>query len=209
MILINLLPHRELARQRARRLFNGYLLLAAIVGALLAGAGYLWLQNQVNAQNERNRFLQGQIDELDEQIKEVATLEDEIAALQARQAAVEGLQLDRNLSVHLLNEAVAELPDGVYWSQITQKERAVLMKGVAQSNERVSQLLRNLSRHSEWLINPELVEIVATNLQLTPTDTRRVYNFTVRVQLSKPGDANANDDDPVSAQARGAVASAM
>lgn len=208
MILINLLPHRELARQRARRLFNGYLLLAALVGALLAGVGYLWLQGQVDAQHERNRFLQGQIDQLDAQITEVATLEDEIAALQARQAAVEGLQLDRNLSVHLLNEAVAELPDGVYWTRIEQKERAVLMKGVAQSNERVSQLLRNLSRHSEWLVNPELVEIVATHLQLTPTDSRRVYNFTVRVQLSKPGDAEADDGAPASARARNAAAGA-
>lgn len=187
MILVNLLPHREMARQRARRLFNGYLVVAAIVGALIAAGAYLWFQNAIGQQRDRNAFLNREIGKLDTQIKEVAALEDEIAALKARQAAVEGLQLDRNLPVHLLNEAVRQLPDGVYLNSIQQKNRDVLLKGVAQSNERVSQLLRNLTRDSRWIIKPELVEIVASDLALTATDNRRVYNFTIRVRLAEPG----------------------
>lgn len=208
MILINLLPHREMARQRARRLFNGYLAVAAIVGALIAGAGYLWLQNELGVQRDRNSFLQAEIAKLDTQIKDVATLEDEIAALKARQAAVEGLQLDRNLPVHLLNEAVAELPDGVYWTSIVQKDRDVLMKGVAQSNERVSQLLRNLTRHSQWMIKPELVEIVASSLKLSDTETRRVYGFTMRVQLARPDAEEDTEAGETQARARTAAAGA-
>lgn len=202
MILINLLPHREMARERARKQFKGALVGAMLLGALLAGMAYLWLQNELAVQERRNQVVQAEVARLDTQIKEVANLEQEIAALQARQTAVESLQLDRNLPVHLLNEAVSELPDGVYWTSITQKDRDVIMKGVAQSNERVSQLLRNLANHSDWLIHPELVEIVAANLQLTPTESRRVFDFTVRVQLARPANeepASSGDDDQASA----------
>ncbi|MHC5804445.1 PilN domain-containing protein, partial [Streptococcus pyogenes] len=88
-----------------------------------------------------------------------ASLQEEIAALKARQEAVENLQADRNMPVHLLNEAVSQLPDGLYLSKIKQEGQNVLIEGVAQSNERVSELLRNLSRNSEWVTKPELIEI--------------------------------------------------
>ena len=131
----------------------------------------------------------GEIKKLDNEIKEVATLEEEIAALKARQQAVENLQADRNLPVHLMNEAVLQLPDGIYLKNIKQENQNVLLTGVAQSNERVSELLRNLSRNSEWVSRPELIEIVASNLALSPKEQRRVYNFTVRVQLQRASDA--------------------
>lgn len=191
MILINLLPHREIARKRARQIFNVSLGASAVAGALIAGAGYLWYQGQIDEQEGRNAFLSSEIKKLDDQIKEVSNLQGEIDALKARQQAVEDLQANRNLPVHLLNEAVAQLPDGVYLKGIKQENQNVLLTGVAQSNERVSELLRNLSRNSEWVSKPELIEIVAANLALSPREQRRVYNFTVRVQLQRASDAQA------------------
>ena len=189
MILINLLPHREMARKRARQVFNTSLGAAAVLGALIAGGVYLWYQGQISGQQDLNTFLTGEIKKLDNEIKEVATLEEEIAALKARQQAVENLQADRNLPVHLMNEAVLQLPDGIYLKNIKQENQNVLLTGVAQSNERVAELLRNLSRNSEWVSRPELIEIVASNLALSPKEQRRVYNFTVRVQLQRASDA--------------------
>ena len=191
MILLNLLPHREMARKRARQVFNGSLIGAIAIGALMAGVGYLWFQGQIEEQQARNAFLTREIGKLDQEIKEVATLQSEIAALKARQEAVENLQADRNMPVHLLNEAVKQLPDGMYLSKIKQENQSVLFEGVAQSNERVSELLRNLSRASPWITKPELIEIVAKNLSLSPREQRRVYNFTIRVQLQRASDAQA------------------
>lgn len=189
MILINLLPHREMARKRARQLFNASLGAAAVLGALGGGGIYLWYQNEISNQQGRNAFLASEIKKLDAEIKEVATLEEEIAALKARQQAVEDLQADRNLPVHLMNEAVLQLPDGIYLKGIKQENQNVLLTGVAQSNERVSELLRNLSRRSDWITKPELIEIVASNLALSAREQRRVYNFTVRVKLQRASDA--------------------
>lgn len=200
MILINLLPHREMARQRARQAFNVSLVASAVIGALVAGAVYVWYQNEIEVQQSRNTFLKAEIGKLDQQIKEVATLQDEIAALKARQEAVENLQADRNMPVHLLNESVRQLPDGLYLTKIKQENQNVLIEGVAQSNERVSELLRNLSRNSEWVTQPELIEIVAKSLALSPREQRRVYNFTVRVKLQRASDVKAASEAPVAAR---------
>ena len=188
MILINLLPHREMARQQARRAFNISLAAAAILGAFLAGMIYLWYEWGISDQRGRNVYLAAEIKKLDDEIKEVATLQQEIAALKARQEAVENLQADRNMPVHLMNEAVRQLPDGVYLKSIKQENQNVLLKGQAQSNERVSELLRNLSRNSEWVTRPELIEIVAGNVTLGSKEQRRVNDFTIRVQLQRAKD---------------------
>lgn len=191
MILINLLPHREMARQRARKIFNGSLAASAVVGGLIAAGIYLWYQGEIASQQDRNALLTAEIAKLDNEIKEVANLQQEIAALKARQEAVENLQSDRNLPVHLLNEVVRQLPDGVFLREIKQENQSVLLSGVAQSNERVSELLRNLSRNSEWVTKPELIEIAATNLALSAREQRRVNNFTIRVQLQRASDVRS------------------
>ena len=188
MILINLLPHREAARKRRRDLFNASLGGAMLVGALLSGAIYLWFEGQISVQQDRNAFLQTEIGRLEKQIKDIATLQAEIAALRARQQAVEDLQSDRNQPVHLLNELVKQLPDGVYLTGFKQENLQVSLQGVAQSNERVSELLRNLTNNSPWLERPELVEIVASSVALSPRDQRRVSNFTIRVGLVRASD---------------------
>jgi len=201
VILINLLPHRELARQRARQLFRVALGLSVLIGALIAGAIYIFQQQEIDRQRERNALLAGEIKQLEQQIKEVATLQEEIAALKARQEAVENLQADRNLPVHLLNEVVRQLPDGMVMRSLKQDNQAVVLTGAAQSNERVSELLRNLSRHGDRVTRPELVEIVAANLALSPKEQRRVHNFVVRAQLQRSADAQ-----PVAAPAGAASA---
>ncbi|MFV0679043.1 PilN domain-containing protein [Ottowia sp.] len=188
MILINLLPHREMARKMARQMFNVALGAAAAIGLLISGLVYLWYQGEISNQQDRNSLLTSEIKKLDDEIKEIASLQDEIEALKARQEAVENLQADRNLPVHLMNSAVSQLPDGMYLKGIKQENQNVLITGVAQSNERVSELLRNLSRGGEWVNKPELIEIVAGSVALSPREQRRVYDFKVRVQLQRASD---------------------
>lgn len=189
MILINLLPHREIARKRRKELFNVSLGLSVFVGGLVAGLIFLWFQTQISTQQDQNQRLQTEISKFDVQIKEIAGLEGEIAALLARQQAVENLQADRNMPVYLLTELVRQLPDGVYIASLRQEGQNVALQGVAQSNERVSELLRNLANNSPWFARPELVEIVAGAVNLTPRDVRRVSNFQIRVKLVRANEA--------------------
>jgi type IV pilus assembly protein PilN len=205
VILLNLLPHREAARKKRRDMFNVSLLLAALLGAAICGAVYLWYEAQISNQQTRNSYLQAENKRLDEKIKEIANLQSEIAALKARQQAVEDLQGDRNLPVHLLNELARQLPDGVYVTAMRQEGPNVSLNGVAQSNERVSELLRNLANNSTWLNKPELVEITASTIALSARDTRRVANFSMRVKLVRPTDAEKAAAAAASAAASGAA----
>ena len=174
MILINLLPHREAARKRQKEQFYTQLGLSALLGGVICGGVFVWYQGQISTQQERNSFLQSEIARLDNEIKDIATLQAQIASLRARQTAVEDLQADRNLPVVLMAENV-------------------LPPGVAQSQERVSELLRNLSNQSAWLSKPQLVEIVAGTAGGTGRgDAKRVSNFTMRATLARPAvDASA------------------
>ena len=194
MILINLLPHREAARKRRREVFHATLFASALVGLVIAGSIYWWLQILISEQQGKNRFLQQEIAVLENQIKEIATIEEEISALTARQKAVENLQSDRNMPVHLLNELVRQLPDGVYISSFKQTNRSVVMQGMAQSNERVSELLRNLAGNTPWISKPELVEIVSANVTLAQKDQRRVASFKVQFTLMRPSDISKAGD---------------
>ena len=189
MILINLLPHREAARKRRRETFQAVMVASALVGLAIAGAIYWWYQMMIDNQQAQNNFLRGEIQVLEGQIKEIATIEEEIAALRARQKAVEDLQSDRNLPVHMLNELVMQLPDGVYITSLKQADQVVTMQGMAQSNERVSEMLRNLASNTPWFSKPELVEIVAANVALTPKDQRRVASFNLRFRLVRSAEA--------------------
>lgn len=194
MILINLLPHREAARKRRRETFQMVMLASALVGLAIAGAIYWWYQMMIENQQDRNNFLRGEIRVLENQIKEIATIEEEIAALRARQKAVEDLQSDRNLPVHMLNELVMQLPDGVYITSLKQVDSVVTMQGMAQSNERVSEMLRNLANNTPWFSKPELVEILAANVALTPKDQRRVASFNLRFRLVRSSEAQKGSD---------------
>ncbi len=191
MILINLLPHREAARKRRRDAFYVTLGVAALAGVLICGALYSWYLAQIESQRARNTFLQSEITRLDGQIKDIATLQGEITALKARQTAVEDLQGNRNVPVYLLNELVKQLPDGVYINSMKQENQTVLLTGIAQSNERVSELLRNFANNSPWLTKPELVEITAGTVALSARDQRRVSNFSMRVEIKRTSEPKA------------------
>ncbi len=197
MILINLLPHREAARKRRRDVFNVSLAASALVGGLIALAVFLWYEASIAAQQGTNLALETEIKKLESQIKDISGLEAEIAALRARQQAVEDLQSDRNLPVHLLTEMVNQLPDGVYVSKMVQADQLVTINGVAQSNERVAELIRNLSNNTPWFAKPELVEIVAGTVTLAPKDQRRVSNFVIRVRLVRASEAEKAAGKPV------------
>lgn len=183
MILINLLPHREAARKKRQDTFNVSVGASALAGGLIAGVIFLWLEGQISTQRDQNTYLNREIKKLDEQIKTIAALEAEIAALRARQQAVENLQADRNLPVHLLSELVKQLPEGVYLTNMRQDNQTVTLQGVAQSNERVSEVLRNLGNNSPWFAKPDLIEITSGSVKLAATDQRKIFNFQMRVRL--------------------------
>ncbi|MEO6322242.1 MAG: PilN domain-containing protein [Polaromonas sp.] len=202
MILVNLLPHREAARKRRREVFFATLGLAALAGILIASGAYSWYLTQIENQRGRNTFLQSEITRLDAQIKDIATLQAEITSLKARQTAVEDLQGNRNVPVYLLSELVRQLPDGVYINSLKQENQTVLITGIAQSNERVSELLRNFANNSPWLSKPELVEITAGTVALSQRDQRRVSNFSMRVEIKR---ANATKAAAATASASAAA----
>ncbi|MBD9403614.1 PilN domain-containing protein [Comamonas sp. CMM02] len=186
MILINLLPHREVARKRRKEAFQVTMFASVIAGLLVAALVYWWFQLQIEEQQSRNAYMQSEITVLNQKIKEIEGLEGEITALRERQKAVEDLQANRNLPVHLLNELVRQLPEGLYITSLKQNGLLVEMKGIAQSNERVSEVLRNLSGGTPWFRSPNLKEIVAGSVVLSPKDQRKVVNFTLNFSLVLP-----------------------
>lgn len=188
MILINLLPHREAKRRQRKQAFYVGVGAAVFMGLVVAGVWYVVLQQLMSAQQARTQFLKDEIARLDVQIKDIASLRAEIDALKARQKAVEDLQTDRNTPVRLLDELVKQTPEGVYITSIKQTGHQVQVGGVAQTNERVSELLRNLLYNSAWLEKPDLIEIKSAVLPVAPgsKDTRRLFQYQLRVQIKQP-----------------------
>ena len=187
MIKINLLPHREEKRKQKKAAFLALMALCAIVGAvvvLLVGA---YNARRVAVQTERNLVLTKANAALDKKIVEIAMLKQEIEALKARQQAVEDLQGDRNQPVYLLDELVKQTPDGVYLKAFKQDGQRVSMSGHAQSQERVSEFLRNLAGQSQWLERPELIEVRAATLEKSKV-IRKVVEFIIIVGIKRARD---------------------
>lgn len=200
MILINLLPHREEKRKRRRQAFFSALGLAALGGVLIVVLWYALLQQMIASQQQRNDFLRSEIRKLEDQIKDIANLRAEIEALKARQKAVEDLQTDRNVPVHLLNELVRHTPEGIYLTQIKQEGQTVTVSGIAQTNERVSEFLRNTAYRSTWLERPELLEIKlpkddqrGSSRQPRQREVKRLFEFSMKVSLKRPQSAESAD----------------
>jgi type IV pilus assembly protein PilN len=188
VILINLLPHREEKRKRRKVAFFVGLVAAALASLMLVGAWYLFVQRMTATQQDRNQFLSAEIAKLEVQIKDIATLRAEIESLKARQKAVEDLQIDRNVPVHVLNELVKQTPEGVYFTAVKQDGQVLTVNGVAQTNERVSEFLRNTAYNSQWLVKPELVEIKALTVQTANKEQKRLFDFSMRVTVKRPQD---------------------
>ena len=191
MILINLLPHREEKRKRRKAAFFLGLGLAAAAGLVAVGFWYVVLQQLIDGQQKRNDFLTAEIRKLEVKIKDIANLRAEIDALKARQKAVEDLQVDRNIPVHVLNELVRQTPEGVFFTTVKQDGQVLTLTGMAQTNERVSELLRNTGNNSEWLNRPELVEIKAATAQTATREQKRLFDFSMRVSIKRPQEVDA------------------
>ncbi len=185
MIRINLLPHREAKRKQKQSAFVALMALGGLAGVcfvLLVGA---WNASRIAVQDERNLVLKTASAELDKKIADIKTLKEEIEALKARQQAVEDLQGDRNQPVYLLDELVRQTPEGVYLKSFRQNGQLVTLNGYAQSQERVAELLRNVSGNSPWLERPNLTEVKVATMGQSKTG-RKVVEFQMDVAIKRP-----------------------
>ncbi|MDR0247301.1 MAG: PilN domain-containing protein [Burkholderiales bacterium] len=161
---INLLPYRQEKRARKLREFNVMVVLAFVAGAVIVFAAWKWFDSRIETQLARNQLLQSEIAKLDKQIKEIDKLREEIRQAVERKKTVEALQANRSQAVHLLDQMVHQLPEGLYLQSLKQKGNTVTVVGYAQSNAHVSAFMRNVEA-SKWLANPRLVEIKLTELK--------------------------------------------
>ena len=192
MVRINLLPHREQKRQARQRQFVSLAIGLAVLALAVIGLVHVVIAARIENQNSRNTLLKTEIAKLDEQIKEIDKLREQTQALLARKQIVETLQANRTEAVHLLDQLVRQLPDGLYLRSVKQNGAKVTLVGYAQSNARVSTLMRNIE-NSPWLTSPELVEIKSV-----PLDKQKVNEFTLNLQVKRPTEA------PPGAPAKGA-----
>ena len=176
---VNLLPHRAERRKRAKQHFFVVSGGTAIIGVLIVGLMHSYYAERISMQEGRNAFLKSEMAKLDKEIAEINKLRDEIAALLARKQVIETLQADRAQTVHLLDELVKQTPEGVFLRSVVQRGARVQILGYAQSNARVSTLMRNIES-SKWLGSPELVEVKAA-----PLDKRKVSEFTMYLSLKR------------------------
>ena len=172
---INLLPHREQKRQARQRQFISLALSLAVLGLAMVALVHGILAAGIENQNARTTLLKQEIAKLDEQIKEIDRLREQISAVLSRKQVVETLQANRSEAVHLLDQLVRQLPDGIYLRNVKQVGAKVTVTGYAQSNARVSTLMRNIEA-SPWLSNPELVEIKLVPAPGTPKDRDQKIN---------------------------------
>lgn len=185
MIRVNLLPHREEKRRRRQQQFGVLAGIAAIIGLLVAIGIWAFLDNQVNQQQANVNYMKAEITKLDTQIEEIRKIREETASLLAKKQVVEGLQSNRSEPVQLLDQLLRQLPEGVYLKQVKQVGPKVNIVGYAQSNARVSTLMRNLGA-SPYLENPELVEIKAVAAPGTPgTPGARVNEFNMNISIKR------------------------
>jgi type IV pilus assembly protein PilN len=184
MIRINLLPHRAAKRALKKREFNFMVLLTIVVAAATWFVGKFLLDEANAEQQRRNDLLTTEIKRLDKDIEEIKKLKDQTAQLLARKQVVETLQVNRGASVKLLDQLVRQMPDGVYLKSIKQTGPKINMIGLAQSNARVSTLMRNLEA-SPYLTGAELVEIKAVTER-----NQRLNEFSLNISLKGLEDPN-------------------
>jgi type IV pilus assembly protein PilN len=192
MIRINLLPHREQKRKLRKNAFYALLGAGFAIGVAIVAIVGGYNARALSIQEQRQEVLKSAIKELDKKIAEISTLREEIDALKARQQAVEDLQADRNQPVYLMDELVKQTPPGVFLRSVRQEAQKVTLTGSAQSQERVSELLRNLSSNSPWLERPDLVEVKAGTLG--KDKNRRIVEFQLSVMIKRPRDKDENPD---------------
>ena len=179
MIRINLLPHREEKRKSRRQQFILFSALAAVGGLLVWFIGHSIIAGYVDGQDQKNALLKQEIALLDKEIVEIKGLREQAEALLSRKQVIESLQTNRTEPVHIFNELARQIPEGLYFKSLKQTGSRINITGYAQSNARVSNLMRNLDA-SPQLQNAELVEVKAAVL-----NTRRVSEFNLNVSLER------------------------
>lgn len=191
-ILFNLLPWREARRRERKRTFTLTLLVSALLGfAIVLGIGIVNVR-QLSGQRDRNNFLRSENAVLDARIREISNLRRDIDALKARQAAVETLQYNRNQPVYLMDELAKLIPTGIALKSLRQTD-IILLNGYAQSNARVSELLRNFDSKSQWLVQPELVEIKSISVG-QGREARKLFEFTLSIRYQSGVKVAAQSD---------------
>ena len=190
MIRINLLPHREEKRKRREQQFAMLGGLTALLGVAVAGAVWLYLDAQVTQQRQNVAYMKSEIEKLDKQIEEIRKIREETASLLAKKQVVEALQSNRSEPVQLLDQLLRQLPEGVYLKSVKQNGAKVNLTGYAQSNARVSTLMRNLGA-SPYLENPELVEIKAVPSPTTPGSRINEFSMNISIKRAQVEDAKA------------------
>lgn len=186
MIRLNLLPHRELKRKARQQQFAVLAGITFFLGLLTVGMVHIMITGQIEHQESRNDYMKNQIAILDKQIDEIKQIRGQTQALLARKKVVETLQDNRSDVVHLLDQLVRLLPDGVYLRSIKQTNQTINLTGYAQSNARVSTLMRKLES-SPWLGLPSLVEIKAATV-----NNARLNAFSLNVTLVRPSQSAAD-----------------
>jgi len=179
VIRINLLPHREEKRKARRQQFILFSALAALGGLLVWFIGHSIIAGYVDGQDEKNALLKQEIALLDKEIAEIKGLREQAEALLSRKQVIESLQTNRTEPVHIFNELARQMPEGLYLKSLKQTGSRINITGYAQSNARVSNLMRNLDA-SPQLQNAELVEVKAAVL-----NTRRVSEFNLNVSIER------------------------
>ncbi len=179
MMRINLLPHREEKRKAKRQQFYGLLGMVSILAGLIVFLVYTIISGHISDQESKNAFLKKEIAVLDKQIDQIKRLKEQTQALLARKQIIESLQRDRAEAVRLLSELVKQMPEGVYVRSVKQEGVKISLSGYAQSNARVSTLMRNIEA-SPWLEKPQLIEIKAVLL-----DKRRLNEFNMSALLKR------------------------
>lgn len=187
MIRVNLLPHREEKRKRREQQFLVLLGLCALLGIAAASAVWLYLDAQVSQQRQNVAYMKTEIAKLDKQIEEIRKIREETAALLAKKRVVESLQANRSEPVQLLDQLLRQLPEGVYLKSIKQTGTKVNIEGYAQSNARVSTLMRNLGA-SPYLENPELIEIKAVPAPDKSGNRVNEFNMNIFIKRAQPED---------------------
>jgi type IV pilus assembly protein PilN len=185
MIRINLLPHREEKRKAKQVQFIAFSVIFVVLGALIVGFVHVAILAQIDIQERRNKYLNQEIAFLDKQIDEIKKLREQTRSLLARKTVVEDLQSTRADVVHLLDQMLRILPDGVYLKSLKQTGDKIVLVGYAQSNARVSTLMRSI-QDSPWLKTPTLIVITATNV-----GGLRLSEFTLNFNLTKQAPASA------------------
>lgn len=185
MIRINLLPHRAEKRKARQIQFIALGAISLLLGALVVGFVHVAIASKVAWQERRNDYLKHETAVLDKQIAEIKKLREQTDALLARKTVVENLQTTRSDAVHLLDQMLRILPDGVYLKSIKETGNKVNLVGYAQSNARVSTLMRAIE-DSPWLDSPSLVEIHGSG-----SSSSRISEFTLNFNLTKQQPASA------------------